>query len=458
MTDLKDGETIEMKGSAATPYELRNTGGVYSCSCPAWRNQSIQIQQRTCKHLRKLRGEEAENARITAAGGSTQPVRTKAKSALVAADASVPASPEEDDAGAPVLLAERWDGTADPTGWWMSEKLDGVRAYWDGHTLLSRLGNPYLAPDWFTTGLPATPLDGELWAGRKRFQRAVSIVRRQDRSELWREISFVVFDAPTLDAPFEERLAHCRRLLESAALSHASVHVHERCGGIDALRTELARIEAAGGEGVMLREPGSRYVAGRSTTLLKVKTFHDAEARVVDHLPGEGRHKGRLGALLVERPGGTRFSVGTGFSDAERAAPPPIGSVITYRYQELSTAGVPRFPSYVGIRDDVRLPPAVASAPAPIPAPAPTSPSPSPSASPSASASAGPSRRFELVDGASSKFWEVSVQGCEMRVTFGRLGSGGQGKTKAFVDPQTAARESEKLIAEKTGKGYREVS
>src|SRR5262249_43406231 len=131
-----------------------------------------------------------------------------------------------------------------------------------------------------------------------------------------------------------------------------------RCNGIDHLRAELDRLETLGGEGLMLRRSGSRYESGRSATLLKVKRFHDAEARVLKHLAGGGRHKGRLGALLVEMADGTTFSVGTGFSDAERAAPPPIGSFITYRYQELSEAGVPRFPSFVGVRADAVSSPA----------------------------------------------------------------------------------------------------
>jgi DNA ligase-1 len=133
---------------------------------------------------------------------------------------------------------------------------------------------------------------------------------------------------------------------------HASAHPHEVCKGLDHLRSELARVEALGGEGLMLRQPGSAYVVGRSATLLKVKSFFDAEARVIEHQPGAGRHRGRLGALLVELPNGQRFSVGTGFSDAQREAPPPLGSVITFRYQELSDGGVPRFPVYVAVRQD----------------------------------------------------------------------------------------------------------
>jgi DNA ligase-1 len=344
MTDLADGATTEMQGSGAKPYLLKNTGGVYSCSCPAWRNQSVAIERRTCKHLRKLRGEAAEATRI---GAGEIPLATATKSPAPAG--AKPTAP-------PVLLAHVFaeiQPPVDPTGWWLSEKLDGVRAWWDGRGFVSRLGNTYHAPAWFIAGLPDFPLDGELWLGRKQFQRCVSIVRRQDQSDLWREIRFVVFDAPTQDAPFEERLAHCRGWCEQTKPAYASVHPHRVCSGNADLQTELQRVEQLGGEGLMLRQPGSRYVAGRSASLLKVKSFRDAEARVVGHSKGAGRHAGHLGALEVELPDGTRFSVGTGLSDAERREPPAIGTWITFRYQELSDEGVPRFPSFVGVREEV---------------------------------------------------------------------------------------------------------
>lgn len=344
MADLEDGESVEVQGSGSARYVLKNVGEVYSCTCPAWRNQSIGIEKRTCKHLKALRGAPAELARVGAAAGT-------------AAAGGAGAAPGKAQDGPPLLLANPWDNDQDLTGFWMSEKLDGVRAYWDGKAFLSRLGNRYHAPDWFTAGLPETPLDGELWGGRKRFQRTISVVRRQDRSDHWKEIMFVVFDAPAMDAPFEERLAFCRALVEERRPAYAKFLDHEQCLGVDHLRGELKRVEELGGEGLMMRKPGSRYEVGRSTSLLKVKSFFDAEARVMEHLPGEGRHKGRLGALLVELGDGTRFSVGTGFSDAERRAPPAVGAIITFRYQELSEAGVPRFPSYVCVRDDARWPP-----------------------------------------------------------------------------------------------------
>jgi DNA ligase-1 len=276
----------------------------------------------------------------------------------------------------------------------MSEKLDGVRAWWDGKQFLSRQGNVYHAPDWFVAGLPAVPLDGELWLDRKAFQRTVSIVRRHDQSEHWRQIKYLLFDAPGVNGPFEERQKALSEMIRQHRPQYAKVLDQVCCTSIEALKVELARVEALGGEGLMLRQLGSQYEAGRSTTLLKVKSFHDAEGRVVEHLPGKGRHAGRLGAVVVELPDGQTFSVGTGFSDAPRQNPPAIGSLITYRYQEMTDRGVPRFPSFVRVRADVAQPKAA------VPSRArskPVQPKPQPSET-------AMKRYFEFVEGSSAKF------------------------------------------------------
>ena len=430
MSDLKDGESVEMQGSGSRPYVLKNVGGVYSCTCPAWRNQSVGIERRSCKHIRKLRGDAAEEARI----GSALP----AKPIVAEGEATAP----------PLLLAEAWDGVADPTGWLLSEKLDGVRAYWDGKLFVSRQGNLYHAPDWFVAGLPNVPLDGELWLGRKAFQRTVSIVRRQDQSDHWKQIRFVVFDAPKLEKGFEDRLTFVKESLAHGP-EYAQAHEHIKCHGVDHLRQELARLEALGAEGVMLRRPGSRYESGRSSTLLKVKSFYDSEARVVGHQEGAGRHKGRLGAVLVELEDGTRFAVGTGFSDAERDNPPTIGSVITFRYQELSDGGVPRFPSFVGVREEAKPSPAKSSSPVKKPAIIEKSLPP---------AVKGGPQRFEYRGDGSEKFWEIIHSGTDVTVRFGRIGTNGQTQTKSFADAAAAKKHADKLVAEKTSKGYSEVS
>lgn len=353
MTDLADGASLEVQGSGAKPYVLKNIGGVYSCSCPAWRNQSAPPERRSCKHLKKLRGAAVEQQRVGEEAATAAPRAARAAKAGANNGADDGASEAAEAAAPPILLAHVWDNETDLQGWWMSEKLDGVRAYWDGQRFLSRLGNQYFAPGWFTAGLPNFPLDGELWLDRKAFQRTVSIVRRQDQGDAWREIKFLVFDAPGHGGPFEARVRHYHDFIARGRLEFVQAHAHEPCKGVDHLRGELKRVEALGGEGLMLRRPGSAYEVGRSHSLLKVKSFFDAEARVVGHQAGAGRHRGRLGALLVELQDGTGFAVGSGLSDAERGDPPPVGSIITFRYQELSDGGVPRFPTYVGVRHDV---------------------------------------------------------------------------------------------------------
>jgi len=431
MPDLKDGETAEVQGSARSPYILKNVGGVYSCTCPAWRNQSVSIERRTCKHLRAYRGEQAERDRL----GSLAPAVPKA-------------TKEGEDATPKLLLAHPWENDSDLTGWWMSEKLDGVRAWWDGKQFLSRLGNVYHAPDWFVTGLPSVPLDGELWLDRKAFQRTVSIVRRQDKSDHWQQIKYVLFDAPGVSGPFEERQKALAEMIRQQRPQYAKVLDQVRCASIEALKVELARVESLGGEGLMLRQPGSLYEAGRSTTLLKVKTFHDAEGRVVEHLAGKGRHAGRLGAVVVELPDGQTFSVGTGFSDAQRQDPPAVGSLITYRYQEMTDRGVPRFPSFVRLRTDAAPLKAAAAAP---------SPTRSKQVKPKQEDNAM-KRYFEFVEGSSAKFWEISQSGKDVTVRFGRIGTNGQTQTKTLADAAAATKHAEKLVGEKVKKGYQEIA
>ena len=458
VVDLADGESTTVQGSGAQPYVLKNVGGVYSCSCPAWRNAGGAIDRRTCKHLRALRGDLAETARVGVAAARTAPA---AGNSTVAAASS--GTGTGTGTAPPILLAHPWDHATDPTGWWMSEKLDGVRAYWDGARLISRLGNQFFAPDWFVADMPSTPLDGELWAGRKKFQRAVSIARRQDRGDAWRELSYVVFDAPSLDGTFEQRLAQARQLIEASGSPHTRAHSHERCESLDHLRGELARVEALGGEGLMMRQPGSRYEIGRSWTLRKVKTFHDAEARVISHVRGTGRHDGRLGSLRCAMPNGTEFNVGTGLSDDERNNPPPVGTIITYRYQELSNDGVPRFPSYVGVRDDVAWPP-----PGSDMSPRPAAPAPAARARPARPAQARPTSSEAAPDPAPSdrprrsfsrgeERWSIELDGRAVVLHESSSAGVDSTTTRRCANASAAWRDAERLIAEKLAAGYEEI-
>lgn len=252
-----------------------------------------------------------------------------------------------------LLLAKVWDDSIDPTGWWISEKFDGVRGYWDGQALKTRGGNVVRAPDYFLAELPAgIPLDGELWMGRGRFEETASTVLRDRPDDRWRVVRFMIFDAPGLKASFEERVAFIKRTLAPDA-RHVRPVLHYRCEGRAHLLAERDRVVTAGGEGLMLRKPESRYVPGRSPSLLKVKTHDDAEAVVTAHLPGKGRNAGRMGSLRVRMADGREFSVGTGFTDTQRADPPAVGAVITFRYRGYTKNGLPRFPSFLRVKADV---------------------------------------------------------------------------------------------------------
>ena len=473
---LEDGDEVEVQGSSSM-YTLSRQGSVYMCSCPAWKNQSAAVDRRTCKHLRAYLGDVAETARL----GTLVASRAAATSS---GGGSASSGANKKDTAPPILLAHKWETEHDPTGWWMSEKLDGIRAYWDGETFTSRLGNRFFAPDWFIEDLPADTLDGELWVGRKMFQKTTSIVRSGAAGHEWRSVSFVIFDAPNAKGTFEERIAHAKKVITKAQAPHARVLDHVACAGIDHLREELSRVEALGGEGLMLRQPKSKYAIGRSTSLLKVKTFHDAEARVIGHADGTGKHKGRLGALICELPGGTKFNVGTGFSDAEREKPPKIGSVITFRYQELSDDGVPRFPSYVGERIDVKTPAPIGSGaksvskvvtkPAAAPAPAKPAPAKPTAAKPPTKAVAPPAGDDDLDEAPTrpatskdfklrlehedeGKFWEVEVKGTKHYIKFGKLGSPGQTRLTEVGSATGAFADAHKRAMQKRKEGYENV-
>lgn len=256
------------------------------------------------------------------------------------------------DTGLPLQHANSYERVDDVRDYFVSEKLDGVRGRWTGSELLTRNGRVIAAPAWFTRDWPGEPMDGELWAGRGTFDMASGIVRsaRADDSE-WRQLQFMVFDLPALDAPFGERVQHLHELLNDVGIAWLQPVLQLRVESVDALDAMLESVVSQGGEGLMLHHRAARYEAGRSSQLLKYKPHDDAEARVVAHIEGRGKYAGMTGALLVERADGVRFRVGSGLDDADRAEPPPVGSLITYRYNGYTANGLPRFPRFLRIRE-----------------------------------------------------------------------------------------------------------
>ena len=271
---------------------------------------------------------------------------------VLAHAAPVQAAPGSAPLPAPMLAIPMPDHL-DVAAYLVSEKLDGVRARWDGRALWTRSGHRIHAPDRFTRGWPATPMDGELWLGRGRFDATSAVVRAaQPQDAGWATVRFMAFDLPGDAGGFAQRTRRLARVVAEA--DHPTLHMvrQRQFASQDALDGHLRSVVASGGEGLMLHHALAPYRAGRSESLFKLKLARDAEARVVGYKPGKGKYAGMVGALLVEDERGRRFALGSGLRDADRAAPPPIGSLVTFRHDGLTSKGLPRFARYLRVRSD----------------------------------------------------------------------------------------------------------
>ena len=498
--ELKDGESIAITSDTGNRHVIRRNGIVYYCDCHAWKFQDIPIEKRTCKHVKQLRGENAESERIRTGvipATLTQVVSEKIDGANAVFRPSSSQKPvsqplmihmpiamaenESDVKGASkkvdvkFALAEIWNGETDPTGYFMSEKLDGVRAYWQASTrrFISRDGNVFSVPEWFFEGLPPWDLDGEMWGGRGKFQKTSGMVRRKGEIDGWKSIKYIVFDAPTIEKPFEVCIAITKKWFDEKNPPHASVLNQTSCKGKEHLMATFEHVLANGGEGIMLRKAGSMHVTGKTMTLLKVKPVRDAEARVIGYVPGKGKYTGMCGSLDCVTPDGRSLKAG-GLTDKMRKNPPPIGTVITYKYQEFTDDGNPRSPRFMRVRSDMTwddvmrntgvnvseqrvfnevdvpimtqneavvmtrqrqeeraVPAPVSNLPVQI-------------------------YRYEFDDYItdSHKFWEGWVDGCTYHARWGRKGTSGTETSKEFLDALMAENLLAKKRREKEKEGY----
>lgn len=252
-----------------------------------------------------------------------------------------------------LLLAQVYSDTIEVQQYWVSEKLDGVRAYWDGKQLLSRGGNVIAAPAWFVADFPAQKLDGELWLGRNKFADTLSIVSKNAPVDSeWQQIRYYIFELPQAEGSFTARVNAMQALVQQHNSRYLTLVPQFRLADKAALQAKLSELEQAGAEGLMLHHQDALYKTGRSSDLLKLKSYQDTEAQVIGYRPGKGKYKGMLGALVVKTPEGKEFAIGSGLTDELRRTPPQIGAVVTYRYNGLTKHGLPRFARFLRVRQE----------------------------------------------------------------------------------------------------------
>ncbi len=258
------------------------------------------------------------------------------------------------ESNAPALvLANELGPNIDPAKYLVSEKYDGARAIWDGKALRFRSGRPVSAPPWFIARLPAQALDGELWLARGRFDALSAIVRRAEPvDDEWRRVKYMIFELPNASGIFADRAQRIREITAQAKWPQLVAVDQFRVADRATLKRKLDAVVRGGGEGLMLHLADALYVTGRSDVLIKLKPLQDTEAVVIEHVPGKGKYQGMMGALRVRSPDGKQFMIGTGFTDEARKNPPPVGATVTYTYRGLTKTGLPRFASYLRVREN----------------------------------------------------------------------------------------------------------
>ncbi len=260
-----------------------------------------------------------------------------------------------------LMLLTEYRSDLDVTGWLLSEKLDGVRAYWDGRQLLSRNGHLIVAPEWFIKNFPPFELDGELWMGRDTFQKTMSVVMRHQPDERWYQVRYQIFEVPNQAGGLLARLAVLQKYLDNQNVPYLNIIPQMVVTDSSQVEVQLQKILELKGEGLVLRQAERLYHAGRSSGALKVKRKQDAECIVVGYTEGKGKYVGQTGALKCLLAEGSFpelkeaeriIKIGSGLSDAMRKFSPPLGTRVTFQYIGLTQKGLPRFPVFLRIRPE----------------------------------------------------------------------------------------------------------
>ena len=276
-----------------------------------------------------------------------------------------------------------------PEGWYKSEKLDGYRAQTDNidDTIKSRNGKLYNCPEWFMDAMRidgvVVNMDGELFAGRDKFQQMGVVRKKIPIDEEWYNIKFYVFDLPDLMEPFKVRYLKLVEIVETlqtnwsnyqsqnSEFTNISCPVvlceHTLVESIDDMKCFYKSVLDSGGEGIMLNNPDAMYEGKRSNGLLKYKPSFDMEAKIIGYKDGTGKYKDKLGAFIcqplkncdtyhmIDEVEAHEFAT-SGMDDSVRESyltTHPVGTIITIQCSGFTNSGKPRFARYLRIRDDI---------------------------------------------------------------------------------------------------------
>ena len=252
------------------------------------------------------------------------------------------------------MLLQIYKGDENLTGWVISEKFDGIRAIWDGKNLRSRNGKIINAPKSWLTNFPPFAIDGELWTKREDFENLYSIVADDEPSDEWKSVKFLIFDLPDTKGDLLQRLEILRKFLEKNKSKNIKIIEQIPINSHKEVDEFLNSVLSGGGEGAVVRDPKVAYIGGRSDRILKVKKFLDSECEVLQIYKGKGKFKDKMGSLLCrDIKSGAKFKLGSGFSDEIRANPPKIGQILTYKFQNLTNLGKPRFPVFIRFKKEL---------------------------------------------------------------------------------------------------------
>lgn len=235
--------------------------------------------------------------------------------------------------------------------YFVSEKLDGFRGYWDGKVLKSKTGYAYNPPEWFIQNLGDQPLDGELWLGRDQFSEIIPILNSTENQDDWHKVSYMIFDMPNINKPFKGRVEYMENHINALNLKHVKMIPQQRVQNKEALNKLLENVVALRGEGLMLHHEDAYYGSGRVNHLLKVKKHDEGKGIIIGYKPGKGKYTGMVGALVVELEDGMIINVGSGLTDEMRANPPKVGETIAFIHNGLTNHGKPRFTRFKRMRN-----------------------------------------------------------------------------------------------------------